>query len=485
MRHLTISKIWLVIALTGMFLTSGVGALPPDLMKRLNAFQAAIEKEAKRKVPEQPGLSHPERDDSSEFLATQFRMVIARVDLNEIDRLVGEIASVYQSDSIRQMAGNLQMELHVEIEKKEAAAVAHFRALIDNASRAVGSATKAADLDATLRSLSLGDSADRSSLGLKIGAERSRADTARQFVIYWQDYLASLEWDDTRTAIQKLESASNLKIELLPRSEILTRVGRLKKTKGLTPGQRITEIMGKTKSLEAIPAAIDALLALEQEEGGLAGPKGATIVFLRGELATISAAYQEHRSGFPTTFSIKRFNNQLNDDDPVRLTQSLRLELLRFVLPRVLGVGENLQPKRDETMQSYLDRIVAQAAEKLDARLLVRAREFQNALSGERQMDLTALQPLLAAQNQDTAEQFAPAVASYQMALKIGGDLVPARAIGARLEAIKASHPAEYSQGMEQFLKNPPSFPYRGGSSSSAIAIPGAATQPTAPPGNG
>ena len=481
MRRLTISKISWMIILTSLFHTVEANALSPDVTKRLQSFQAAIEKETKRQPPAPPRRSDPESDGSLTYLPAELRMVIARGDLNEIERVVGEIASAFQSDTIREMAQKLHADLRAEIEKKEAAAVAHFQALIESASKAVRAATKPADLDATLRNLSLGDLADRGSFGPNVNAERSRVETARQFVVYWQDYLASREWSDTRTAIQKLESASNLKIELLPRSEILARLGELKKTKSLTPGERIAEIMGRTKSLEAIPAAINALLALEQEQGGLSGP----IIFLRGELAAISGAYQEYKNGFPTTFSIKHFSNQPNEADPVRLTQSLRLELLFVVLPRVLGVDENLKPNRDETMQSYLDRIISQAAETLDARLLLRAREFQNALSGERQMDLTALQPLLAAQNQDVAGQFAPAVASYQMALKIGGDLVPAKSIGARLEAIKTSHPAEYAQGMEQFLKNPPSFPYRGGSSSSTIAIPGATTKSTAPPGGG
>jgi hypothetical protein len=156
----------------------------------------------------------------------------------------------------------------------------------------------------------------------------------------------------------------------------------------------------------------------------------------------------------------------------VRLTQDLRVQSLRVILPRVIGGGIEAEIKPDETTQSYLERTPALASDRLDARMILHIRELQNTLRGE-QFVLSALQPLLAAQNQDEARQFAAAVVSYRMALKNGGSLIPTRQIAERLETIKSEHPAEYASGMEQLFKNAPSFPSRSSCNQGTIAIRG------------
>jgi hypothetical protein len=106
--------------------------------------------------------------------------------------------------------------------------------------------------------------------------------------------------------------------------------------------------------------------------------------------------------------------------------------------------------------------------------MILRVRGLQNTLRGGQQMDLTPLQPFMAAQNQDAAAQYAEAVASYQSALRNGGDLIPAVQIGARLAAIKTEHPKEYAAGMELFTGHAPSFLPRSSFNSDSIMIPGA-----------
>jgi hypothetical protein len=108
---------------------------------------------------------------------------------------------------------------------------------------------------------------------------------------------------------------------------------------------------------------------------------------------------------------------------------------------------------------------------------MMKIRQTQNTLRTGSPVDVSRLEPLVAAQNQDEAGQFTQAVASYQSALRNGGELVPARQIGQRLDTIKAEHPNEFAAGMEIFTKNPPAFTGRQSYSSEAIEVPGATSR--------
>jgi hypothetical protein len=56
---------------------------------------------------------------------------------------------------------------------------------------------------------------------------------------------------------------------------------------------------------------------------------------------------------------------------------------------------------------------------------------------------------MLAGLNQETAGQYAPAVVSYEQALKFPNTYLPAKFIGDRLNNIQKNHPAEYADGLQ------------------------------------
>jgi hypothetical protein len=467
------------LVLLAFFFSSAIAnAFSPQLTKHLQELQAAIEKEINHQVAE-IHKSHEEEDPRQvrAYFAGTLRSAIAHNRAEELDMVLNEIDGAVTTEATRRLSAKVHAELKIEIEKNNAAAVARVEAKLTNAAKALRAATKPADLDAILRNLSVQDQPESDFYGPRLAMERSKIESANQFVRYWQDYLAAIESKDTKTALQRLESASGIKVDLIPRSEILNRLTELKKIKGVTPVELITQVMNRTKSLDAIPTALDELSGFEREQWNINRDYDATVAFLRGELTAISATYQQIKLGVPTSYTVHRPGNQPNELDPIRLTQELRVQLLQLILPRVIGGGADVEVQPGETIQAYLDRVLALGSDRLDARMILRVRELQNTLRGDRQIDLTPLQPFLAAQNQDAAEQYAAAVVSYQIALKNGGDLIPARQIGARLEAIKASHPAEYAAGMDQFVKNPPSYPPRSSYNSGSIEIPGAVSR--------
>ncbi|MFL6589892.1 MAG: hypothetical protein ACJ8M4_06935, partial [Chthoniobacterales bacterium] len=157
----------------------------------------------------------------------------------------------------------------------------------------------------------------------------------------------------------------------------------------------------------------------------------------------------------------------------------LKLELTRLVLPRFLQVQE--KAAADELVDSYVERMMRLAFERCDPRLIQRVYHVRNAINGNGNafQFSPGLDALLAAKNQDDAGQFLPAVISYQRALRLGGELVPAESIGKRLAAIKAANPAEYEAGMKKFLEQTNfDLPHVGGANGAfTLRVPSADTR--------
>jgi hypothetical protein len=142
--------------------------------------------------------------------------------------------------------------------------------------------------------------------------------------------------------------------------------------------------------------------------------------------------------------------------------------LMKLVLPRYLGAPKDTAARSDESVTGFLERVIEEAKAREDSDLASRAREVLKTMSRANTytgQDVTGLNAYVSGQKQEQAGQYELAVVSFQQALKSGSDLVPAKAIGAHLDAIKAGHPDEYNQGVERFLEPSPSrYPgdYRG-----------------------
>jgi hypothetical protein len=461
------------------FASNNARGYSAQLVKRIENLCAAIEKDLEKNPPP-PERPHGEEDPrvSARYLTSTLRAALRSHQPGLLDTYLRELESGGAlPENLRDAVSEVHSALRAEIEKEETAAIAQIEKKLADAGKAVRAATKPADLDRVLQTLTAPMDFSTDSASSKISAIRTRFDAARQLVIYWQDYLAAVALNDTKTAAQKLENAAGLKQDLIPRSEILERLGGYKKTAPAEPREQIAQVVSRTKTLDAIPAALDELAAFEQSNWEAThGTPDPSIAFFRQELASLANVYRQFMSGVPTTFKVTRNVNYPNSL-AVTAAQELRVQLLRLIVPRVLGSAPEVAIQENETLQQYFDRMLAVARDRVDGRMIVKILEMQNTLRSDHPVDLSRLEALVAAQNQDEAGQFAAAVASYQSALKNGGELVPTRQIGERLAKIKAEHPNEYAAGMDIFVKNPPMFAGRNTYPTDAIEIPGATTR--------
>lgn len=468
-----------------------------DTADALKALQAAVEKESAQKKPkDERAENYGERGEMGLMLLTQLRSAILRGDTSQLDEMLNQIPAYLKSEAVRDAADKLRTAVNAERSAKEKELAVRIEDAITAASKAVRDAKKPADLDEILSSLArLQEQGD----GRYADRYRARIDkvrNARQFVLRWQDYLSNLDSGNLQQALQSLQSVSNENAaEIIPRSEILAKIVELSKGKQggsgqapQTPAQKIREILDNTKSLNAIPAAIDALAEFQRLPGRSSNNYNDPIVATKRELNSILQTYRAFQAGVPSQLTVRPSQTSPENIDAFDAILPLRVELLHLTAQQILNAGENVKPAANETVQQYLDRVMADAQERADARLIGRVKELQDALGGKQttSSSIGFLQALLAAQNQEVAGQFVPAVISYQITLRAGGELVPAKAIGARLEALKAAHPEDYEKGMQLFLSNQvPAQPQNYGAAqpSNTITIPGSiAGKPAASP---
>jgi hypothetical protein len=284
-----------------------------------------------------------------------------------------------------------------------------------------------------------------------------KIEAARRFVLRWQEYLFEATSGDLERAHDTLESLSQTdEIGLIPRSEILARIH------GPAPSQAATrpaikELLDRIKTLDDMSAALDTLETWHAEGRGPLGEIQQAIT----ALTPLDRTYREDKAGLPTNLESFLTDARMCPN----YVMPLRAQLLALVLPRYLGLPEDWKPKSDEGVHAFLDRIVTDAIAKRNYVLAARAREIQYSMKyNGRETQASQAAVFIAAHNQEEAGQYALAVASYQRALAMGTDVVPPKAIGERLTAIQKEHPAEYQEGMQQFLAPPmprPFDPYR------------------------
>ena len=389
---------------------------------------------------------------SREMMLYQLRSLISRGDANFAEESLRQVLLSFESQAVRVGVEKLRAAMTAEREAREKAFASQAEAAIAAAAKAAQDARNPADLDTALRELTL--TPERREANLEKLMERLR--NARQFLVYWQDYLAHAAAGRPEAAAQSLQSASNMSgTELLPRSEILARLEPFKEKKDQGPPaiDRLREIMQKTKTLDDLPAALAATAEMRRQSK--TGDKwDDPTVMLHEELLRIRRCYEDFRAGVPTLLQV-RSDQRPMQTEPVELAFPLKLQLLRLVIPRFLGVDE--KPAPDEQLDNYVDRMMQLAFDRCDPRLIQKVYTVRNTINGVSHPPQLSpgLDALLAARNQEDAGQFLPAVISYQRALRIGGELVPTKQVGARLAAIQAAHPAEYEAGLKKFLERP------------------------------
>ena len=451
---------WLIVAVAFVTATATVAAeSSSDVITQL---EAAMRTELAQKPPGAATSRRGESEtDRRQMLLSHVRPSLSRGlrDERAADEVIAQILVSFESDAVRLAVEKLRETLRSEREANEKALIEQLQRTIGEVSAAIRNAKTAADLDHVVRNAS----GDRDAQLSTSDAARKLGEHLRQvhgFALRWQEYLAHSTAGRAKPAEQILRDVSGMTaVDVIPRSEILARIAELQgetaQEKTDVPVERLREVMAKTKTLDEIVAALQALRNL-QAQGKSPERYDTPVAMLINELSTIQRCLQEYRAGLPSVLHIRGpSGDHTQHRDVVSLAVPLKLELMRLILPRVLEVEE--KPAPDEPPDKYVDRMMQLAFERCDARLLSRLQSVRANLNDTQSTPefSRGLDALLAARNQEDAGQFVPAVVSYQRALRSGGDLVPAKVIGARLTAIQAAHPTEYEAGMQKFLTEP------------------------------
>jgi predicted transcriptional regulator len=432
---------------------------------RLKPLEAAVQKEVDQKKKEHPSDDVFPRGSRAAML-TQLRAVMLRGDDAQIEETLNQMLAYFESDEVRNEVERLLVEFRKEREAKDAAQVTKLETAFQHAAEVVKTAKQASDLDDALQELAkFRDMRNHSYTAPALQAAVSRLQAVTQFVTHWQDYLAADAQGNSDAARQALQNAANLAetdAGLMPRSEILSRLQKFSAKPSPSPAERssaskLEEIMARTKTLDDISQSLRELRMLQGQQhspfgsSDMSDPLNATV----NSLAVLDKTYHEYLAGLPTTVAMASSSNEAMASAAV---VPLRLQLLMLVLPRYLGVSDDLKPKQGEAVQPFLERVVEEARKRGDVGLMERANDALRTLvrgGGAASTDTSALALFTAGQNQETAGQFSLAVVSYQNALKSGSQLVPAKLIGERLAAIQKEHPKEFETGMDRF-QNPP-----------------------------
>lgn len=449
------------------FLTHAYAAEADDLAHALQALETALHDEAAAKTS--PAKGRETADEEFSFTngragltanwTAQLRAELDQGEFEQAERLLSETVGSFRSEAVLTACQKVREEMRSERETRELSVLKRYRDAVANAESAVKSARAPADLDAALQELGeIGGTPDyRTSTFVR--GEAGHVQSLRRYVILWQDYLFSRQHGDNQAAVEKLLNLSqDGSAEVLPRSEILARMEELKTSQQTSMVDRTEEILGKLKTPDQIAGTVRELETDQKHtRNDYSNPGRANLGMIISELQSYAEVYNSYQAGLPT--SIESLTNRFTPT-PTQLpaeVQNIKAQLLRLLCVRELDLGERFKPGATESIPDYLNRLLADARERADARMIIRLREIQrqtNPQKGSYPMSVptegtVALQAVVAAQNQEEAGQFVPAVVSYESALKDGGGVIPAKAIGVRLDAIKSAHPAEYEQGLQ------------------------------------
>jgi len=367
-----------------------------------------------------------------------------------------QVLAQFSSDAVQQAGQDLMDEIRAERRAKTDAYLSSVNDLIKSAPNIVLKAAKPSDLDQLLVDLQKLAQAGQGNSGMDQEMQRAsqRALSTYQFVAGWQDYLSDSENGRNEQAVNELRSLSqnNNGESLIPRSQILDRIGQLtpgatKSTGGAqgSPSMTAKEIAAGIQSLDDMAPTLQRIRALPpvQEDDGRGG--------IAQGLERFVTQYDYAKAGLPVQFNFGFPIFQPQFDNPKLFTK-----LWLFCLEREFDTFKGPPPAEDESALQYLGRVFADAEQRedwheLQKAYLAYAYIERNSLfsTGNSPHDTTGFESMLAGINQETAGQYAPAVVSYEQALKFPNTYLPAKFIGDRLDKIQKDHPDDYAKGLQ------------------------------------
>ncbi len=371
--------------------------------------------------------------------------------------IINQILSTYSSEAVQKAGAALLDEIQAEQKAKEDAYTAGVQEILTRLKNAVATSGKPSDLDPILVDLQkyqnrAGVYPDEQTQQLT-----QQVQQAYQFATSWQDYLAAKangQMDQAGNDLRNL-AMNGYGISIMPRSEILAREQDLLSAKigpGNATGTTPAEIIAGIKSLDDMQPALDRINALG------AGTMNQNYTPAVQTLRTFVSMYERVKSGLPTTLNLNAFysNDSLGN-------AAMESKLLLFVLRNYFPSYQGPAPGESKTPTAFVDDVIVDAQTRQDWQQLREAigvKMNMNQMGGGSMGGFVQnpMDSFIAAQNQEIAGQYAQAVNSYEMVLKIASPYVPAKVIGERLAAIQKDHPAEYAQG-QQLAASPPVSP--------------------------
>ena len=191
---------------------------------------------------------------------------------------------------------------------------------------------------------------------------------------------------------------------------------------------------------------------------------------LLGTLTQLEASYHEFMAGMPLDLNkLAAVDTNASSVGIPRLIQ-LKSQLLLLAIPGYVKTPVANKARPGETVTALLARLIDEAKNSKDYPLCERIRQAQALLArynGSRDIygnprgmpaiapaaNRTGLQDYLGAQQEILAGQFMLAAVSLQKAVMSGDEVVPVMEAGRQLDELKQNHPADYDQGLAEFLK--------------------------------
>jgi hypothetical protein len=453
----------LVLASAGLGQRATPGPATADAFKSLAAAMKN-EIQSAAKANGEGDEKHREGFGMAQSLAAEMASAMERNDFTNAEHMFGQISVSFTSEEVLKQLESTRAAIKKDRETRQNAYVADVNAALNDAAKAVNTATNPEDFDQPLKNLSR----FRNNYGSEMQSEEMRiaqnkAQAALHFLEQWQNYIAARKNGNTEQARNSLQNLTgNEYFDLMPRSRILVELQKYSTGQGKPndiTAEEVDKIASKAKKLDDVSAIIKELRELRSRSHNMGGSDSLNPTL--NALVAIDNNYHDFQAGLPTKIDIYGPGGM---EALSRGVPALKAQLLFLVLPRYLN-APNEASKPGETLQTFLERIGQEARQRGDGALVIRVRNVQRQLMGGSFGDneTNAISLAMAGQNQEAAGQFMLAVVSYQNALKTGSDAVPAKMIGERLAAIKSAHPQEYEQGMDFFMSPPrydrPGFP--------------------------
>lgn len=361
--------------------------------------------------------------------------------LNELTRLAVTLPVVPRSELLALHADTAKLR-----DSQQMTNARRTSELVTRMQNLVDQAKTPADLDAFLADISTRRSSNNYQWS-------NNTDQVRQFVTKWQDYLAAGNLGNSGAAREILRGLSTdfSSAAIYPRSRLLERLNApVSLTPGAPSGSLPTHLT--LENVETFAAALSS--RREGDPGGF-----------YGMLIALVGVQRALKNGDPSV-AFRVLNSQPMVAPPP-YTEEFANASQRLLLEAIVEAtkpGNNLRPNENETISSYLDRVMATARTKSDWQLasaVLDVKAKMGFLSGKTMSDVSGYQMLVAADNFDKAGQYAEAVHCYLASLRIGGASLPAAAVGEKLDAIKKSHPSEFELGEKLSQSTSISQPYQ------------------------